>query len=236
MISVFHLCEAVAAEAPVKIQLETKDKVILFGLYEKVEKPEAVVILLPMLSKTKASWTKTQEVLAANHFSSFALDLRGHGESISKNGREISWTAFSNKEFSKMLLDVEAAYEFLIQKEGFAPGKVFIIGASIGANTALKFAAEKKSLGGVALLSPGLDYRGVETVPAAKTYGDRPIFYAASREDMSSFETIGHLAQWTPRSTVARLEGMGHGTTMLEKDPLLLDRIILWLKEAASHP
>ena len=55
---------ATAAETPAKIQLETKDKVILFGLYKKVEKPEAVVILLPMLSKTKASWKRVQEVLA----------------------------------------------------------------------------------------------------------------------------------------------------------------------------
>jgi hypothetical protein len=51
---------------------------------------------------------------------------------------------------------------------------------------------------------------------------------------MSSFETIGQLAKWTPQSTLVKLDQAGHGTVMLEKDPLLMDRIVLWLKEAAS--
>jgi len=220
---------------PNTLRLETKDGVILFGIYEKVPDAPAVVILLPMLSKTKATWAKMQEALTENGYSSIALDLRGHGESISKKGREISWSGFSNKDFQKMPLDVEAVYDFLTKKEGFRPEQIFIFGASIGANTALKFAAEKRSLGGVVLLSPGLDYRGIETVPAAKKYGNRPIYYAVSSEDLASFEAVGHLSQLTPNNTVVKLYNAGHGTVMLEKDEILLSRIILWLTDEIHH-
>lgn len=220
---------------PAKIELKTSDGVALFTLYTKVSQAPAVVILLPMLSKTKASWQTVQSELALNGLSSIAVDLRGHGESTSKNGREISWSSFSNKEFVKMDLDVEAVYDFLIKKEGFAPEKIFIIGASIGANTALKFAADHQALGAVVLLSPGLNYRGIEALPAAKKYGDRPIYYAASSEDLSSFESAGHLSRFTPGKTFIPLFQVGHGTVMLEKDPLLLDRIIVWLSEVLKR-
>jgi len=213
-----------------KIQLKTQDGVLLAARYARAARPKGAVILLPMLSKTKQSWFEMQTKLTEKGFSSLALDLRGHGESVSKNGREIYWRAFSDKEFRKMTLDVEAAYRFLLKHEGFAPQRIFIMGASIGANLALRFGAGEKNLGGVLSLSPGLDYRGVETEDAARSYQDRPVFYAASRGDLSSYETIHYLARFAPNRTLVDLEGEAHGTEMLERDSYLNERILNWLE------
>jgi pimeloyl-ACP methyl ester carboxylesterase len=103
------------------------------------------------------------------------------------------------------------------------------MGASIGANTAINFAAKEPEVAGVLLLSPGLDYRGVETIPAAEQYGDRPIFYAVSAEDLSSAQATRHLARITPNSTLEDLEAAGHGTQMLQSNDNLLSSILSWL-------
>lgn len=219
-----------SVETPVAkpVHFVTKDGVVIHGLLLETEKPKAFVILLPMLSKTKGSWEKTQGYLKENGYSTLAIDLRGHGESNQKNGREISWRTFSQKDFKKMTLDVDAAFNFARGRK-IEPKKIFVLGASIGANTALNFAVEKPDLGGVLLLSPGLDYRGVETVPGARAYNERPIFYAASTEDLNSIEATRHLAAITPNREIVELEMAGHGTDMIQNSPPLLDSIVAWL-------
>jgi pimeloyl-ACP methyl ester carboxylesterase len=107
----------ISAETSEELQLKTSDGVELYAIYKKVPDEKATLILLPMLSKTKVSWKNMQDYLAENKYSSVAVDLRGHGDSISKNGREISWRTFSGKEFRKMVTDVETVYKFLTKKE-----------------------------------------------------------------------------------------------------------------------
>jgi len=218
-----------------KIEFVTSDQVRLFGNYMKVSEPKAVLILLPMLSKTKGSWKKMQEDLAKRQFSSLAVDLRGHGESRLMKGREIHWRTFSDKEFQKMTNDVQAVYDFLVREENIPAEKIFIMGASIGANTALKFAASRSQVGGVLLLSPGLNYRGIKIDEAARRYGNRPILLAASREDMSSFEAAGHLTQFVPTHVFFKLENVGHGTDMLKNDAFLSFQVLEWLNDVTSE-
>jgi len=218
-----------------KIEFETSDQVRLFGNYMKVSEPKAVLILLPMLSKTKGSWKKMQEDLAKRQFSSLAVDLRGHGESRLMKGREIHWKAFSDKDFQKMTRDVQAVFNYLLQEENIPAEKIFIMGASIGANAALKFAATESQVGGVLLLSPGLNYRGIKIEEAARRYGKRPIFLSASREDMSSFGAAGHLSQFMPNHVFFKLENVGHGTDMLKNDAFLSFQILEWLNDVTSE-
>ena len=169
--------------------------------------------------------------MAENNYSSVAVDLRGHGDSISKNGREISWRTFSRKEFQKMPMDIETVYQYLVKKEKVDPNSIFIMGASIGANAALLFAAREPELGGILLLSPGLDYRGLESIPSAQEYGDRPVFYSASAEDLSSAEAARHLARISKQATLIDLAMAGHGTQMIENSDFLMNSILSWLDE-----
>ena len=63
-----------------------------------------------------------------------SIDLRGHGESISLNGRMISFQSFSLDDFNKMVLDVKAAKHFLVTQKHIGPNDIAVVGASIGAN------------------------------------------------------------------------------------------------------
>lgn len=223
--------QQIFAEVVERLDLKTSDGVKLHAVYRKVPDAKGTVILLPMLSKTVTSWRDTQKFLADNQYASVAVDLRGHGKSNSKKGREINWRIFKRKEFSKMTIDVETVFKYLTKKENLDPQTIFIMGASIGANTALSFAAEEPNLGGVLLLSPGFDYRGVKTLPAIERYGDRSIFFAVSQEDLSSAEAARHLAKLTPRRKIEEFEAAGHGTRMIKNEPYLLKSILNWLNE-----
>lgn len=84
--------------------------------------------------------------------------MRGHGKSVNQNG---TFQSFTPNDFNKMKLDVKAAKQFLVTQKGINPKNIAIVGASIGANVALKYAAVDPSIKAVVLLSPGLHYKGV---------------------------------------------------------------------------
>ena len=71
------------------------------------------------------------------------------------------------------------------------PASAFI-GGSIGANMALRLGADVPQIPTVVLLSPGLNYDGVQTEPAMETFGDRPVFIVASSEDSYAAELLDH--------------------------------------------
>ena len=91
-----------------------------------------------------------------------------------------------------MVLDVAPAKEFLV-KEGISSNKISIIGGSIGANVALNYAAGDKDIPAIVLLSPGFDYRGIQTEDAMVAYGGRPVFLIASEGDPYCAQTCEKL-------------------------------------------
>jgi pimeloyl-ACP methyl ester carboxylesterase len=149
-------------------------------------------ILLHMLGKDRNSWGGFPETLAQKGFAVLAIDLRGHGESVVQNGKPISYQSFSSEDFNKMPLDVKAAKRLLSEsgssnstiKNGptVDPNRIAIVGASIGANVAVNYAASDSTVSGVVLLSPGLDYRGVRTSEAVKLVKS-PILIIAAKGD-----------------------------------------------------
>jgi pimeloyl-ACP methyl ester carboxylesterase len=151
-----------------------------------------------------------------------AIDLRGHGAS------EGDWQSFSPREFNAMVLDVKAAKEYLIRR-GVKPGRIGIVGASIGANIALRYAAEDGEIKTVVLLSPGLNYRGIATEEAAQY--QRSAFFAASEEDAYAYSSTEQLYALVKGEKVfERLRNAGHGTRMLIASPELKKKVIAWLE------
>jgi pimeloyl-ACP methyl ester carboxylesterase len=224
----FLLVGAQSVIASESIEFQTKDGVTIHSTLVEVQNPKATIILLPMLSKTKESWKRVQEELAIARYQSLALDLRGHGQSTIKKGRQIHWRSFKTREFNKMTLDVEAAINHLSQELGVEPDSIYLMGASIGANIALKYAADHPKVQGVVLLSPGLNYRGVEIIQDAEDYAERPIFFAVSLEDLNSLEGTRHLSSKTSSFKLIELEDAGHGTRMF-KSGILMEKVLDWL-------
>ncbi len=180
--------------------------------------PRPAVLLLHMLGSNREAWAPLAPELADVGYSVLALDMRGHGET----GGAPDWTLAGD--------DLTRVWQVLSGRPDVDAGRTAIIGASIGANLALVVAAEIPAVRTVVLLSPGLDYRGVQTEAAMTAYGDRPVLIVASAEDGYAADSSRRLAGLAPGAALTIYEGAGHGTTMLIREPGLTDLILDWLR------
>ncbi len=221
---------------PKQIELKTSDGVGIVGdFYQTDEKESPAIILLHMMPSNKESWRDFAKKLNLAGFQCLAIDLRGHGES---EGGPVGYRTFSNEQHKASIYDVEVAAQFFISK-GVPPEKISLAGASIGANLALQFQSEHQEIKASVLLSPGLDYFGIDTEPMIKKLReDQSVFFSAGGAgDEYSTETaqkLSNLRQSLLGGKNARLkifENAGHGTTMFNEERFFMDEIIDWLRQ-----
>lgn len=216
------------------VKLKTSDSVEIIGDYYAAGGDNGV-LLLHMMPSDRKSWTKFAEKLQANDFKVLAIDLRGHGES---QGGPDGYKKFSDAEHRSSILDVEAGAEFLkstLRQSSGQEGKIHLVGASIGANLALKYLAGNPKTKSAVLLSPGLDYRGVKTEGLISILKNHQAIYAvASEDDKYSFDSVKNLFEGVSFSDSRMMkifQDAGHGTTIFEQEPKFMEEVISWIVE-----
>jgi acetyl esterase/lipase len=129
-------------------------------------------------------------------------------------------------------LDVRAAKAFLRERPEVIPNSIGIAGASIGANMAIIDAADDPRVQSIALLSPGLDYKGLRTEAAMKKYGSRAALLVSSTKDPYAWRSVRTLAAIGAGSRELRLSDLtAHGTVLLQKDPDLAGALVDWFRK-----
>ncbi len=198
------------------------DGVVLSGqIYEAGTRPAPGVVLVHMLSRSRADWDGPAMVLQALGVTALAVDLRGHGGSSGA------------ADLPDMVQDVRAAVQFLSGQQGVRPDRIGRAGASLGANLALLAAASEPSIRAIAAVSPSLDYRGVRVgAETMRRIGERPVWLAASTEDPFALRTIQDLAAGGSSAREQRLSPVaGHGSMLLLGDPELARALVDWLHQ-----
>ena len=205
------------------VTLKTEDGIMLKGTFYQGNTNGKGIILLHMLGRTRRDWDAFASRLQRKEgYSVISIDSRGHGES----GGERNLGA----DFNKMALDVKAAKQFLADK---GISTVGIAGASIGANTALNYAASDPSVKSIVLMSPGLDYRGVQTEQSSKKYGGN-VLVIASREDSYAADSSQALYGNIPgKKQIKIYQELGHGTVMLSSEEVQ-SMVFDWLRETVK--
>jgi len=182
-------------------------------------------IMLHGLASAKEEWLGFAAQMEKEGYGYFLVDLRGHGESTKdKSGREVSYKYFlqpaPDSEWSKMPDDLAAAVKFLKKKKGLPENKIGLIGASLGANVCLIYAAKNKNIPLTILLSPGWEYAGLTTGEGAKNYGKRPVLIASSPLDKYAYESSGVIFDTAKRGGAETAfipgEGARHGVQMFD--------------------
>lgn len=216
-----------------KITFNTEDGVTIFGAWNEAVGAKSAVLLLHMMPAIKESWAKFQKKLLQAGISSLAIDLRGHGESIKKGDEILNYKEFTDQEHKAKRLDVEAAANWM-EKKGLEASAMPVAGASIGANLALQFAAEHPNCPSVVALSPGLNYRGLITMPLVRALKkEQRLFLAVSEDDSESANAVRKLEEASlARTKVKIFVSAGHGTAILDKQPDFTDDLVKWLKES----
>ena len=166
-----------------------------------------------MLRRSHADWDAAAAQLSDAGFAVLALDYRG------------------SEDVMAYAIDVRAAKTFLRERPEVSPGSIGIAGASIGANLAVLDAADDPGVKSIALLSPGLDYKGLRIEAAMKKFGDRPALLAGSTKDPYAARSIRHLTTIGPGLREVRLtDAVAHGTVLLSRDPDLIPALVDWFK------
>jgi alpha-beta hydrolase superfamily lysophospholipase len=214
-----------AAAPPQDVSFRTDDGVTIAASLYLPSKPGPGVILLHMLTRTRADWQPLASRLSDAGFVALAIDLRGHGASDPQPDGS------GPTDLGGMVADVRAARAYLATRREAIPGRVGIAGASIGANLAILYAATDPTVRSLVLLSPGIDFRGLRPEAAMRKYGDRPALLAASQEDNYATASTRQLAAPGPGTRDVRiLSGAGHGTSMLVRQPDLVGSLVDWFR------
>jgi pimeloyl-ACP methyl ester carboxylesterase len=212
-----------------EVVLRTADGVRIDGTFYAPVRPgpRPSVILLHMLNRSQRDWEEFARTLTEEGYAVLAIDLRGHGKSIHGVG---SWRSFTDAGFQAMAKDVAAAHQYLRKAPEADGERLAVIGASIGANVALIYGSREPAVKTLVLLSPGLEYRGVETREAMRLYAPRPVLIAASREDSYSAQSSAALDSLAVgRHRLVMYDQAGHGTRMFDKVPGMAFTLLRWL-------
>lgn len=213
-----------------EIDFSTVDGFALVGTIRRVsdEAPPGLV-LVHTLGADRHRWAHFADSAARTGYMSLAYDMRGHGESRRRNGKTVNFRSFHDSDWKAAVADIAAAKKALLEA-GADPENIAIVGASIGANLALVYAKDDPQIQAVVLLSPGKNYRGLESAPPMSSFRERPVLIMAAEGDTYSASSGAELKKLSPGFSELRVyPGSAHGTDLLDAHVDATGQILLWL-------
>jgi pimeloyl-ACP methyl ester carboxylesterase len=232
---VLALAHVQAASKPVT--WATPDGVRIVGIYSAPKEATGRVwILLHGLGSNKQEWLPFTRRLTAEGQGFLIYDARGHGDSIQMtDGKPINYrdfrTAGTGSQWEAMIGDVGSAVLFLQSQFSLPIKRIGLGGASLGANVALVYASAQREITPVFLLSPGLQYAGVDSELPFKIYAPRPVLAAATRGDVYASMSLQQLAGLRSDAACQVIEnpGTAHGVAML--NDAFSKTLLEWMKQ-----
>jgi pimeloyl-ACP methyl ester carboxylesterase len=180
-----------------------------------------VLILVHEAYRDRSAWNG---FITAAHQSGYAVitfDLRGHGES---QGEQVFEEA--------MDMDLDAVVDWINSSPDLNEEHIAVIGASLGANLALRAGARYPQIKSVVMLSPGMLLWDIGIESAILEYGQRPVLLVASEDDgypAMSVQRLNDLGKGYDKLVI--YPGAGHGTQLVADHPDLIPLILDWLQQ-----
>ncbi len=212
------------------VSFQTTDGIALVGtLWETKTTQKPPLVLVHQFARDRHTYDAFAQEAFKRGYTVLSFDVRGFGESTMKNNSRISFSSFVESDFRKIAGDVLSARQFL------SADSILVVGASIGANSALNYGVLDSGASGLVLLSPGENFKGIDTNSSAEENGVA-LFVIASKEDQYSVESSQHIFDVSPLADkkLLLLENAGHGTDMLIRNASLSKNVLDWLDEHAK--
>lgn len=221
---------------PREIRFESDDGVTLVGDLRAAEDPSApLIVLVHQLSSDRSEWLPLLRRLTGEpEVSTFAMDMRGHGDSTQRGEETLSWQDFDASDWDKTPGDVIDAIEHLREEEPITPRRIMVVGSSIGSSAALLAAAREPSIDVVVALSPGRAYHGLDVLTPLPELGERPVLAVAARGEAQAAEAAEDIGNVARGGRALLVDGSRHGVGMFEQTPSSLDEVVSFLREHAA--
>lgn len=220
-----------------EIQVQTKDNRIIKATlsYEKIDKVDKypTVVLLHSLGYSSENWGNLIPDLNNAGYAVIAIDFRGHGKSIyDSNFHQKVWAYFTPKAYLKFPNDVIAILN-QAQKDSkkVSLNNLAIVGADIGANTAVLVAKDLKyKPKTIVLISPTTSFKGLYIPIAMTQIGQVPILSMVSQKDSYCLQEQKNLARFAQGGFYAKNYPQGGmGMLMIKSNPSMAQDITKWI-------
>jgi pimeloyl-ACP methyl ester carboxylesterase len=199
-----------------------------------------LVVLLHQKGATHGAWKNLADLLCGEYdFAVFAMDLRGYGYSIYdfRTGKNRPPNTFYVGEQTRYPVDIRQLVKKLFAEHGkmLDSTRVAVVGAELGGNAGLLYAVDEPGVRFTAMISPGLEYSGLQIAKAIRDYGERPLFMATGKQDIYSMESVNLLSDVVPIVLdVAIFDTYRYGNSLVDTEPqlvpMLIDRLRKYLK------
>jgi pimeloyl-ACP methyl ester carboxylesterase len=219
---------AAAAAADLGPEFQTFDLVKLkasFEMPQGVPAPIPAVLLLHGYGENRKVWESVRKQFLERGWAVMSLDLRGHGDSKTKNQRPIQATADWRTNPREFPLDIDPALDWLKKQTRLNSRKIVIVGYDVGAN--------------LALVSSG-KFAEVRTVVAVNPRLSEALQLAGSAQDFhprSALVVTASAAEGDPIKAYVKdpfrvlTQSVTGGTAQVFQEKALTDAIFQWLKE-----
>lgn len=219
------------------VQIQTKDNRVIKATINYIKIPNIkqypTVLLLHSLGYSSTDWGNLIDLLNNAGYAVIAMDFRGHGKSVYDGSlKRKPWQYFTPKAYLKFPSDVEEIFAQaqkdckLISSKNYA-----IVGADIGANTAVLVANDLKvKPKTLVLISPTTTFKGLYIPIALAQIGQVPILSMVSQKDVFSLQEQQSLSKFAQGGFYARNYPLGGmGMMMIQTNPTMTVDITKWL-------
>lgn len=219
-----------------------EDGLAIHGWFKESPAGQAsLVVGLPMRRSTHESYAPLFEAIEARLAADtmvprpvphlLALDLRGHGKSIYRNGDTILVETMPTSDYLAIPYDVALVVDSLVAALGdrIDTANIIVVGASIGANAAIMATQHTDAIDKVVLLSPGTDYRGMEPAESFREFAGETLI-VATRGDSYSFNSSQQLMKEKMSGWLLKAYGgSAHGTDLIKIDKTAMQDVLDWM-------
>lgn len=216
-------------------------------LHAGAENLTGAVLLLHQLGSNRAEWQPLVDRLQLPPaVTVLALDLRGHGDSVQgpQSDRQ-TWESFGEDpaRWAGLPRDAAAGARYLFNAG--AARSVVVVGSSIGASAAVAGLTDEPRVVGLAMISPGAAYHGIDALGPMRAYAvlqtvpARSAWLIAGERDEESARTVTTLATEAAGITVE--QGVvpasdAHGVSLLNADPVRWDALERYIRTVLRAP
>lgn len=219
---------------PQPVTFVTSDNVTIYADYYAQDHPAPVLILLHMYGENRTSWEPALPDWYGRGFAVVALDMRGHGKSRTQGDKQIT---FDHRSTGKALFrhawrDVAAAVNHFESYKYAQVVRTVLVGASIGCTVAIDAGGRLDYVRGLALISPGENYLGIDSVSDIKQLKSKPLLMISDEKEAPACETLLKAGGYSTAFHIV-FPNAGHGTRMFDSTsgPRIIHKIGSWLEK-----
>jgi pimeloyl-ACP methyl ester carboxylesterase len=196
-----------------------------FEMPQGVPAPIPAVLLLHGYGENRKVWDEFRKQFLERGWAVMSLDLRGHGDSLTRNQRPIQASPAWRNSPREFPLDVIPALDWLKRQTRLNSSKIVIVGYDIGANLALVSSGKFREVRTVVAVNPNLK-ESLEMAGSAQDF--RPRSALVVTENAAANDELKSHVKEPFRSVIQPVTG---GTTQVFQGKALSDAIFQWIKE-----